>query len=76
MEGDNREIASSRLITLNQVRSLVVKSKNSAKFLLVSGKPIGEPIARGGPFVMNTRDEIISAINDYNNGTFVKAGVK
>ena len=54
----------------------MVTSENKAKFLLVSGKPIGEPIARGGPFVMNTKEEIISAISDYNNGTFVKAGVK
>ena len=76
MDGEDSEIKSSHLITLNKGGSLVVKSKNRAKFLLVSGKPIGEPIARGGPFVMNTRDEIISAINDYNNGTFVKAGVK
>ena len=43
-----------------------------SKFLLVSGKPIGEPIARGGPFVMNTKAEILEAVNDYNKGTFVK----
>ena len=42
------------------------------KFLLISGKPIGEPIARGGPFVMNTKAEILEAMNDYQNGTFVK----
>ena len=36
------------------------------------GKPIGEPIARGGPFVMNTKSEILEAIQDYNNGTFAK----
>ena len=76
LEGENKEITSSHLITLNQGGSLVVKSKNSAKFLLISGKPIGEPIARGGPFVMNTRDEIISAISEYKNGTFVKVGAK
>ena len=38
----------------------------------IAGKPIGEPIARGGPFVMNTKAEIIEAINDYQNGTFAK----
>ena len=76
LDGENSEIKSSHLITFNQGGSLVVTSENKAKFLLVSGKPIGEPIARGGPFVMNTREEIISAISDYNNGTFVKAGVK
>ena len=45
--------------------------KNS-KFLLISGKPIGEPIARGGPFVMNTEAEIQEAIQDFHNGTFAK----
>jgi redox-sensitive bicupin YhaK (pirin superfamily) len=43
-----------------------------AKFLLISGKPIGEPIARGGPFVMNTKAEILQAVQDYHNDTFVK----
>ena len=46
--------------------------KTNSKFLLISGKPIGETIARGGPFVMNTKEEILNAIKDYNNGTFVK----
>jgi quercetin 2,3-dioxygenase len=44
-----------------------------ARFLLVSGKPLGEPIARYGPFVMNTRQEIMQALADLQNGTFVTA---
>jgi redox-sensitive bicupin YhaK (pirin superfamily) len=43
-----------------------------ARFLLVSGKPLYEPIARYGPFVMNTRAEIEQALRDWRNGTFVK----
>jgi len=42
------------------------------RFLLVSGKPLNEPIARYGPFVMNTREEIQQALEDLRNGTFVK----
>jgi redox-sensitive bicupin YhaK (pirin superfamily) len=42
------------------------------RFLLVSGAPLGEPIARYGPFVMNTRDEILQALEDLRNGTFVQ----
>ena len=42
------------------------------RFLLISGKPLNEPIARYGPFVMNTDDEIEQALEDLNNGTFVK----
>ena len=49
-----------------------MKALTKAKFLLISGKPIGESIARGGPFVMNTKAEILEAVNDYNKGTFVK----
>ena len=45
---------------------------NETRFLLIAGDPIGEPIARGGPFVMNTKAEILEAIQDYNNGTFAK----
>ena len=49
-----------------------VTALSNAKFLLISGKPIGEQIARGGPFVMNTKQEILQAIDDYHNGNFVK----
>ena len=48
------------------------RALTKAKFLLISGKPIGEAIARGGPIVMNTKAEILEAVNDYNKGTFVK----
>ena len=45
---------------------------NGLRFLLVSGAPLGEPIARYGPFVMNTREEILQALADLRNGTFVQ----
>jgi len=41
------------------------------RFLLVSGAPLGEPIARYGPFVMNTREELQQALDDLRAGTFV-----
>jgi redox-sensitive bicupin YhaK (pirin superfamily) len=41
------------------------------RFLLVSGKPLGEPVAWHGPIVMNTQDEIRQALADLRNGTFI-----
>ena len=65
-------IKGSNLILLTKGNQLKVKALTKTKFLLISGKPIGEPIARGGPFVMNTKAEILQAVNDYHEGTFVK----
>ena len=62
----------SNLILLKQGKNLQVKAEKESEFLFIAGKPIGEPIARGGPFVMNTKAEIIEAINDYQNGNFAK----
>jgi redox-sensitive bicupin YhaK (pirin superfamily) len=42
------------------------------RFLLISGKPIGEPIAWQGPIVMNTQEELQVAFEEYRQGTFVK----
>jgi redox-sensitive bicupin YhaK (pirin superfamily) len=48
-------------------------SDRPMRFLLISGKPLNEPIARYGPFVMNTQREIEQALEDLKNGTFVKS---
>lgn len=45
-------------------------SAAGARFLLVAGKPLHEPVARGGPFVMNTKAEIRQAFEDYESGRF------
>ncbi len=42
------------------------------RFLLVSGKPLREPVAWQGPIVMNTQDELRQAFYDYRNGTFLQ----
>jgi len=42
------------------------------RFLLISGKPIGEPVAWYGPIVMNTEEELKIAFEEYRNGTFIK----
>ena len=70
-EQNHNPIKDSTLIILTRGEKLKVSGLTKAKFLLISGKPIGEPIARGGPFVMNTKEEILKAVQDYHNGTFV-----
>ncbi len=49
----------------------VVAGASGARFILVAGRPIGEPVVQYGPFVMNTREEIEQAIADYRAGTLV-----
>jgi redox-sensitive bicupin YhaK (pirin superfamily) len=49
---------------------IVLQSHRPSRVLLIAGKPLGEPIAQYGPFVMNTHDEIIAAVKDYQAGKF------
>jgi redox-sensitive bicupin YhaK (pirin superfamily) len=51
---------------------MVSTDTGPVRFLLLSGKPIGEPVAWYGPIVMNTNEELRIAFEEYNNGTFVK----
>lgn len=51
----------------------VQAGETGIRFLLVSGKPLKEPVAWHGPIVMNTGDELREAIRDLQNGTFIKA---
>jgi redox-sensitive bicupin YhaK (pirin superfamily) len=44
------------------------------RYLLLSGRPLGEPVAWYGPIVMNTEEELETAFREYREGTFVKAG--
>jgi redox-sensitive bicupin YhaK (pirin superfamily) len=52
----------------------VQAGEQGIRFLLVSGKPIEEPVAWYGPIVMNTKAELQQAVAELNNGTFIKHG--
>lgn len=55
----------------NEIR--ITTAAGEVRFLLISGKPLNEPIVRYGPFVMNTDEEIEEALLDLRRGTFVKS---
>ncbi len=52
---------------------VALRAHAASRALLIAGKPLGEPIAQYGPFVMNTRDEILRAVEDYEAGRFAAA---
>jgi len=67
------EIEGPSLVILSDGDLLNVYTDNDpVRFLLVSGKPLNEPVARYGPFVMNTKQEIEQALEDLRRGTFVR----
>jgi quercetin 2,3-dioxygenase len=51
---------------------LVITEEESIRFLFISGKPLNEPVAWQGPIVMNTREELRIAFEEYHKGTFLK----
>jgi redox-sensitive bicupin YhaK (pirin superfamily) len=69
---DAQKIPHTRLVVFDDGDHIqAVTGDRPARFLLVSGKPLNEQIARYGPFVMNTREEIEQALRDLREGTFV-----
>jgi redox-sensitive bicupin YhaK (pirin superfamily) len=53
---------------------LVTTGEVAVRFLLISGRPLGEPVAWYGPIVMNTQEELRLAFEEYRQGTFIKQG--
>ena len=70
-EKQSSDIQAKELAVLSIGDTLKLTATNdNTRFLLVAAQPIDEPIARGGPFVMNTQAEIEQAFSDYKNGQF------
>ncbi len=64
-------VADSQLAALGPGATLTLRGGiDGGRAIVVAGRPLGEPIARYGPFVMNTREEIIQAVEDYQSGGF------
>jgi len=67
---ERRVIRRGQIALLGDGSAVAISSAAVARFILVGGRPLHEPIARYGPFVMNTREEIEKAIVDYQSGRF------
>ena len=65
-----KDVARGRLAVLSTGRRVAVTATAEARFILVAGRPLGEPVVKYGPFVMNTADEIRQAVRDYQSGRF------
>jgi redox-sensitive bicupin YhaK (pirin superfamily) len=63
-------------ILSNQGDGVFVEAHSDSRLILVAGKPLNEPIAQYGPFVMNTTEQIQQTLRDYRNGDFERATVQ
>jgi hypothetical protein len=71
-EGAGQSVAAGHLALLDPGGSLEVRGGDGGgRLLLIAARPIGEPVARYGPFVMNTREELRQAVQDLEAGTFL-----
>ncbi|HPQ86310.1 MAG TPA: pirin family protein [Gammaproteobacteria bacterium] len=71
IDPESPTVKKGELVVLSQGENLTVTAKNDSEFVYIDGKPLNEPVARGGPFVMNTREEILKAFHDFQSGKFV-----
>jgi len=72
--GQGTDLSATRLAVFGDGDQVGVRTgERPARFLLLSGRPLGEPVARYGPFVMNTQEEIDEALRELKAGTFVKS---
>ena len=55
-------------ILSNGGEGLVLRAQANTRAILIAGKPLNEPIAQYGPFVMNTREELVQAVDDFRAG--------
>ncbi|WP_277560211.1 pirin family protein [Acinetobacter beijerinckii] len=68
---DNQRIEAPSLVVLSREEiDFNVKAEQDSKFLILTGQPLNEPIEGYGPFVMNSKAEIVEAVHDFNSGKF------
>jgi quercetin 2,3-dioxygenase len=68
---DAHELVRGDLAVLGSGSRVVAAAGDApARFVVVAGRPLNEPVARYGPFVMNTREQIVQAVQDFSAGRF------
>lgn len=68
-----KDVHEKQLILFRDIDQLSARSYDKLRFILVSGKPLREGIAWGGPIVMNTQEELQQAFQELRDGTFIKS---
>ena len=72
-ENGARRMDNHTLVLFDDGDSVTAKAGDMPfRFLLISGKPLNEPVAWRGPIVMNTQEELATAFREYSEGTFIK----
>lgn len=70
IEGES--VLSLNVVTLTEGNKILIRANNRSKMLIGAGMPLNEPIAWGGPIVMNTKEELNTAYVELDEGTFIK----
>ena len=70
VQGDNASAVPIKRMAIlkNEGDGLVLRAQANTRAILIAGKPLNEPIAQYGPFVMNTREELVQAVDDFRAG--------
>jgi redox-sensitive bicupin YhaK (pirin superfamily) len=71
---DDTLIESQHCALFSEGDSVKIDTRDGFRFLFVAGKPLAEPIAWGGPIVMNSEEELAKAFQELEEGTFIRAG--
>lgn len=70
---DGRTLPALHLGLLGPGGEVMLEASRDSRLLLISGQPLNEPVVRGGPFVMNTSEELMQAYRDYRDGRLATA---
>ena len=71
-EFDETKLEQAHLILFTEAGSIAIKAIEDIHYIFVTGKQLNEPIAWGGPIVMNTQQELETAFRELDEGTFIK----